>query len=378
MEIAVLKIRQAGRTLYLGSMTAEQLLRFGVTTEWDPNIGWDIEHQGYQRAPVEVHYKGIADYLLKTGEPFMPNGALLSARDGEYGRLQFRKVAGDQECEFGYLAIPEGRLLFIVDYQHRWRGFRHALEKNGHPELKEAVIPVTIMPDVDRAEEIRQFYVINSKQRRIETDLALALLQTMAGEVSEEELVSLVGKNKRFRIRATRLTFRIAAATDGPWAGRIKQPHDLPEVNAVLSFKSFVDSLQLIVSSRSPVSHMDDDQLIQVIGNYWSALSQLMPESFGNPRDHSIQKTPGVFSMQIVAAKTVFKLCQRQNDYSPRRMEDYLSTANTTVGGDSTRYMESGYWVSRGPVKQYGGSGGHRALATLIRNKIEARDPVVG
>src|SRR3990172_392041 len=36
------------------------------------------------------------------------------------------------------------------------------------------------MADVPRQEEIKQFYLINSKQRRVDTDLALALLQTMA------------------------------------------------------------------------------------------------------------------------------------------------------------------------------------------------------
>ena len=375
MEVPAIKVRQAGKVLYLGSMTAQQLLDSCVTTEWDPNIGWDLTRQGYQREPNEKHYKGIARYLATYDNPFMPNGALLSSRDQEYGALKFRNI-GDGATEFGYLVVPNTGQLFIVDYQHRWRAFRQVIEKEGGERLRDYVIPVTIMPDAERFEEIEQFYVINSKQRRIDTDLALALLQTMAGTATEDELISLVGRGKRYRIRATRLTFKIAGSTSGPWAGRIKQPHDVLEPGAVLSVKSFTDSLRPIISSRSPVAQMKDPELVRTIRNYWNVLSSLMPEAFKSPRGYSVQKTPGVFSLHIVAAKTVFRLCQKQSDYSSMRMEKYLSVANKVVAGDDEKYMESAFWITGGPVKQYASSGGQRALATLIRNKIEAKHPV--
>ena len=185
-----------------------------------------------------------------------------------------------------------------------------------------------------------------------------------------------MGRDKRYRIRATRLTFRLALSTSGPWAGRIKLPHDVPQPDAVLSMKSFADSLALIVSSRSPVCDLSDDQLIDVLDNYWTALSQLMPDAFKSPRDYSIQKTPGVFSMHIVAAKTVLKLCLRKGDYSVPRMRQYLSVANWALAADRARYIDSDFWKIRGPVKHYGGSGGHRSLATLIREQIEAKHPL--
>ena len=376
MKIPVMKISQAGKVLYLGSMTAQQMLDSCITTEWDPNIGWNLNNQGYQREPHQKHYKGIAKYLSMAGNPFMPNGALLSSRDREYGLLKFRSIESGGDAEFGYLELPEGRQLFIVDYQHRLRGFRQVIEEEGRDEFKEYIIPITIMPDVERYEEIQQFYVINSKQRRIDTDLALALLQTMAGAASEDELVALVGPGKKYRIRATRLSFKLASHATGPWAGRIKQPHDLPEPNAVLKVKSFADSLQPILSSRSPVSDLDDDRLIGLIGNYWSALNQLMAEAFRSPRDYLIQKTLGVYSMHIVAAKTVLKLCQKKDDYSADRMRTYLAAANDAVGQHPAKYMESDFWVGKGQVKQYSGSGGYRSLATLIREKIEAKYPI--
>jgi DGQHR domain-containing protein len=368
MNIPAMKMEQAGRVLYLGRMTAADLLSTCVTTEWDPAIGWDIERQGYQRAPVEKHYRAIGRFLRDHEDPFMPTGALLSAREPEYGALAFNTIARTDGFEFGELVIPDGRQLFIVDYQHRWRGFRHAIDDLGVQALAGYVIPVIIMTQVPRYDEILQFYLINSKQRRIDTDLALALLRTMADHASERELRNLVGPDNRHRVRATPLVFRIAAWTTGPWARRIKQPHDIPEPEAVLAVKSFADSLAPIVSSRSPVAHLSDEDLLDLLGNYWLAISELMPEAFANPRRHSIQKTPGVFSMHIVAAKTVFRLCSREGDYSSDRLQQILSAA--------PGYMNSQFWATQGQVKAFGGSGGHRELARRIREEIERRFPL--
>ena len=375
MHLPVLKVTQSGKTLYLGAMRAEDMLDCCVIDTWDPAKLNDITHQGYQREVNEAHVGRIAAWLKTDPEPFMPNGALLSAREDEYGILPFEATNGDGPATFGQLTIPHGRQLFIVDYQHRWQGLKRAID-GGRDDLRDHVIPITIMSNATRYDEMIQFYLINSKQRRIDTDLALALVQTLAGDTEMAQLVNLVGRDKRYRIRATRLTFKLALKTSGPWAGRIKLPHDVPQPDAVLSMKAFADSLAPIVSSRSAVFKLTDDKLIDVLDTYWAAMHQIMPDAFKSPRDHSIQKTPGVFSMHIVAAKTVLKLCQKKGDYSMPTMKQYLSVANWAVAGDTTRYMESDFWKSRGPVKQYGGSGGHRSLATLIRNKIESRHPV--
>ena len=376
MHLPVLKITQSGKTLYLGAMRAADMLNCCVIDTWDPAKLNDIPHQGYQREVNEAHVGRIADWLKKDKEPFMPNGALLSAREDEYGILPFEATDGDGPGTFGHLTIAEGRQLFIVDYQHRWQGLKRAIDEGGRNDLRDHVIPITIMSNATRYDEMIQFYLINSKQKRIDTDLALALVQTLGGDTEMDQLVNLVGREKKFRIRATRLTFKIAIGTKGPWASRIKLPHDIPQPDAVLSMKSFADSLALIVSSRSPICDLADEKIIDILNAYWTAISQLMPAAFQNPREYSIQKTPGVFSMHIVAAKTVLTLCKAKSDFSVPTMKGYLAVANWALAQDNDRYMELDFWRSRGPVKQYGGSGGHRSLATLIRNKIESKHPV--
>lgn len=363
MEIHCLRFTQSGRTLYIGATTAGELLDNCVTTEWDPAIGWDLTRQGYQRAPVRDHYERIGRFLSDGPPPLLPTAALLSAREHDYGVLAFKPSGKLGAFESGVLQVPKARTLFIVDYQHRWRGFRFAVETLEREDLREFHIPVIIVGDLLHAEEIEQFYLINSKQRRIDTDLALALLQTLAPAVTDEQLVNLAGQGKRFRIRATRLTFRLASRQSGPWAGRIAQPHDSPQPEAVIKLKSFVDSLQPVVSRRNRCSGLDDDALIGTLIQFWDALAQTMPAAFSRPRAFQIQRTVGVYAFHIVFAREVYPRCSTQGDTSANAVRRILEPA-------SRDYINEGFWSTGGPANLYVGSSGYRELARLIMEKL--------
>lgn len=365
MNIPVMRMQQAGRVLYLGRMTARDLLETCVTTEWDPAKGWDLEQQGYQRAPVPKHYMAIGKFLANEEHPLMPTAALLSARESQYGQLKFVEALGGDSYDFGHLVVPEGRLLYIVDYQHRWRGFRHAIDDLRANKLGDYVVPVVIMRDVPTYEEIMQFYLINSKQRRVDTDLALALLETLAQEASLEELYNLVGPGKRYRVRATRLTFRVAASTSGPWCGRIKQPHDLPQPGTVIKVKSFVDSLAPVLSKRASCWLLEDGALLDVLSDFWSALEAIVPASFADPSSQ-IQRTVGVYAFHIVFARFLYPRLRAKGDTSTNAFQSALMPA-------ANDYINQGFWAARGPANVYVGSSGYRELARLIMDKLALR-----
>jgi len=364
MNIHVMRIRQAGRDLYLGAMTARDLLDTCVTTEWDPAIGWDIERQGYQRAPVERHYRAIGRFLESHQDPCMPTAALLSAREREYGVLEFNRVAGGSGFEFGELVIPDGRQLFIVDYQHRWRGFRHAIDDLAADSLREFAIPVVIMTQVPRCDEVLQFYLINSKQRRIDTDLALLLLQTLAGTVDKGELGDLAGPGRFYRIRGTLLTCRLAARTSGPWVGKIAQPHDLPQPGAVIKLKSVVDSLAPVLSKRASCSSLDDDNLLDVLVRFWDALKAIVPKSFGDPTSQ-IQRTVGVYTFHIVFARHLYPRLNSKGDTS-------TETFRVALLPVASEFITDRFWAAKGPAKIYVGSSGYRELARRIIEALQS------
>lgn len=358
LEIPVIRITQQGKKIYIGKMTARDILDRCITTEWDSDLGWDLNKQGYQRAPNKKHYMRIANFLKEEGDPLLPTSALFAAREDEYGLLDFTPY-GEACPDVGKLIIPKGRLLFIVDYQHRWRGVKYAVENLKCNVLLNFQVPVIILADVSRYEEIRQFYLINSKQKRVDTDLGLALLQTMATEASEAELLNFVGPGKRYRIRATRLTFKIAGKAQGPWAGKIIDPNMIPTGNQMVSIKSFVDSLQPILSRRSPVHMKADDELIQIILDYWSGIEQLMPNTFAYPKDYAIQATVGVFVMHRVATKKVFYDCIQQNDMSSTKVAEILNKAKA-------QHMNVNFWRIGGSTKPYSSASGVKELADMI------------
>jgi DGQHR domain-containing protein len=311
---------------------------------------------------VPQHYEAIGRFLAADPPPFLPTAALLSARKHDYGILPFRGSGTASDLQSGFVELPEGRSLFIVDYQHRWRGFIFAVEQLGMTGLRDFQVPVIILDDLLRPEEIEQFHLINSKQRRIDTDLALALLQTLAPQVTDDQLVNLAGRGKRFRIRATKLTFTLAARSSGPWAGRIAQPHDLPHPSAVIKLKSFVDALQPIVSSRNACSKLDDDRLLNTLLHFWEALEEMVPGAFSNPRVFQIQRTVGVYAFHIVFARGVYPKCSALDDTSPQAVKRILAPAKA-------HYMSEGFWSTGGPASVYVGSSGYRELARLIMDE---------
>ena len=290
----------------------------------------------------------------------MPTNALLASRNRQYGELDFTRVDGD----LGYLEIPEARLLFVIDYQHRWRGFWHAIENLKQTDLSEVTIPVTILSDVSTFDEMKQFYLINNKQKRVNTDLALTLMQAMSSESTEDELANLVGSNYRFRIRGARLVVQIAQLGSGPWVGKIQEPN-LPatdSVNQIASIKSFVDSLRPIVSRTSPVRNFSDDDLLNILMSVWTGVLDLHTEWSQEPGRYAIQRTVGLFVIHRVARELLIPRMLSSNDRSSRLVTTTLSQVGTLMSPD--------FWRTRGSIGAYSSGAGQKELAARIVNSI--------
>ena len=358
-QIQVVRFSQGGVTLYSGMMTVGQLLNHAVTTEWDPDLGWTLEGQGYQRAPEEGHWRRIGTFLEREGNPLLPTNALLATRNHEYGELQYTPVAGD----LGYLEVPEGRQLFVVDYQHRLHGFRHAINELGATTLRDTMIPVTILSDATVVEETKQFYLINNKQKRVDTDLALTLINALSSESDEEDLANLVGPGNRFRIRGTRLVVRLAQMKSGPWVDKIEEPNAKGRSNQIASIKSFVDSLRPIVSIRSPVNGFSDDALIEVIQSVWTGILGLWPEWNHDFSRYTVQRTIGLFVFHRIARQILIPKMLRENDRSPQLVTSALSNGAPSLDRD--------FWRTGGRAGGYSSGSGHRELAEQIISELQ-------
>jgi len=358
VKIPVIRFQQADRTLYVGKMSASDLYTIGVIDSWDPAKGWDVEVQGYQRKSYEDHYKGIGRFLSDNPDALLPTSILLSARTRERGVLQFEPAGDDSDHTFGYLVVPDGRLLYVVDGQHRMLGFDDAIRERGQAGLKDYLLPVVVLGDADKVEELCQFHLINDRQRRIATSLALALLGTV---VHDQPSIAkmLVGPRSMWKMRAISVTIALNEDRDvrNVWVNRIGLPNEPRGTTYAVSLAAFVKSLGPFFAKGYP-HKLTNAELGDYLVRFWAALRAILPRPFQSPKEYVIQKTTGVGSLNRVAAE----LARQRKDVltaTSDGIEPYLRA--------NEERMKDSVWVSRGPLAQeFRGDARFRDLADEI------------
>lgn len=352
VEVAAIRFKQDGITLFTTTLTARDINHLGEIHKWNPALDDTDGDQGYQREVVGAHAKRIARFLLETDHRrVMPTAILLSARE----RLEFQPLQDNgTDSELGILKIDT--TLYKVDGQHRAEGFRIAAETD--PDLLAFRLPVVILQDIPKLEEVRQFFNVNSTAKRVRTDLADRLMKAL-GELDEP--------TSGWRKTALEVVDILQKTPGGPWQGRIKMPNDLTGTG-IASQRTWTQSLKPIFDGimREGSSH----DVAGALNSFWTALRNLMPNAFLEPKDYVIQKSVGVFALHRVAAKVFLTCFQEGNDFSVDKMEKILAQAGA--------YVESDYWLNTkhgGTAPTYQGMGGFAALAQEILDVMPDAKP---
>jgi DGQHR domain-containing protein len=159
INISYIPLKQNGFQLFITKLTIDELLNNSEVSIFNPETG-----EGYQRPPIPSHYKKIARYLESEESILLPLGVLTAVYPDDFNESEKLELNGK---------------LRIVDGQHRVAGFRHLSEINPskYETLKDFEVPVTIMvlSKDDIIDEMDTFININSKAKRINTDLAKRL-----------------------------------------------------------------------------------------------------------------------------------------------------------------------------------------------------------
>lgn len=344
------RFTQDGVTMYVTTLAAGIINRFGLVDTWKPYLEDLDPEQGYQRAVVTAHAKKIAKFLLNEDEErLMPTAVLLSSRKPlRFEPLEPGAGLGQNGGAIGWLTLEKP--LYKVDGQHRTEGFSIAAEAN--PELEFFQLPTVIMESRDKKEEIEQFFTVNTTAKRVRTDLADRLLMAM-GAFDEAP--------KGWRAKALEIVDSLNREADGPWRDRIKMPNSL---TGIASQRTWTESLKPVLDGV--LGDQPGETIAKALSNYWRALAKLMPEAFEEPKDYVIQKSTGVFSLNEVAAQ-VFKVAyQEGNDFSVDHLTEILERAF-----DSGK-LEEQFWANTkngGEAPMYAGRGG---MATLAREILDA------
>lgn len=270
--LSAIPFKQRSTQMYIAVARLTDLDFFSIDIFNPQNIAG---RNGYQRETDEERVRKIAKFF-ELPSAIMPVAGLLNVRDK--GKLKFKD---------GLLTIPDGARVWVVDMQHRLKGLLLAMEEG---TLRDGSFgfPVVITESLGQIEEAVQFYIINTKAKKMDVALTRRLL--IANNRIKE-----IADTKAWEIPAVQVTIRLNRSIPGnPWYGKIRQPNEQKMPSHIATEKSFVQSLrQVLIPGRLKKS----DKVAKNLAAFWSAVRDNVPESFVDPRRYLIQKTPGVFAL---------------------------------------------------------------------------------
>jgi len=331
--IPAIPFQQHKTRMYIAVVPISALEKFSIDT-WNPKSV--VGRRGYQRKPEEKRIKSIAKYFERKNA-IMPVAGLLNVR--EKGRLRYGK---------GHLTIPDGTDAWVVDMQHRLKGIVRAHEE-GSLQGSSFQFPVVITEGVNHLDEAAQFYVINTKSRKMDVALTRRLL-------IENAKVKDIADVKPWEIAAVRITIALNKSLPGnPWYERLRQPNEERLEDHIATEKSFVNSLrQLLIGGQ----YKQPNVAAKKLAAYWFAIRENIPEAFEQPKQYLIQKTPGIFAFNFFIAPMVL------HKFDEKRFSMALR---------GLKRLGANFWrrSNKRGARRFGtGMGGYSNLAGYIKSEI--------
>lgn len=359
--VPAIRIKQNGRVFFLTAVPAAELLDVTAVDVWHKD-------EGYQRAPSQTRKNQIANYL--SGEDaVLPLGGLLNARPSDedesaYGRvLEFEVEHQVSEAiAIGHLTLPDiDRPLWIVDMQHRLGGLETAIARGD--DLGQFPVVVTIADGLSKVEEVAQFELINTTQKKVRTDLARRLLAIRAED--REQRLAIEEQGRLWEAKGPVIVDWLNNNCS-VWRDRIQEPNmsrkDRPM--AIAKETSFVTSLKPIL--KTPLlGRVPAEKVAELLGMYWELLEELWSESFANPTEYVIQRTPGYFSLHLIAPD-IFELARQASS---------LSREGLRVALKPLTQIDADFWHKEdGMAGQFGNMKGFGILAGELRSYLPEID----
>ncbi|HEY4474947.1 MAG TPA: DGQHR domain-containing protein [Candidatus Paceibacterota bacterium] len=278
------------RNIYVASVKVEHLLdgSYFKVNWWDKDK-MGSETQGYQRKPAEGRKNKIARFIEKHECPIFPASILVCSHE----EIEFDAKSGKM-----ILGTKNKYPMYVVDGQTRIEGFRYAYGELKMEEVLKYEMPVVFLSGFPFIDELEQFYVLNSTQKRVSTDLAQRLKLQLAKKKPDH--FKLVYPGQEWELRALTVVDLLHSRTENYWTGRIKLPNTQKSPISIVSQNSFVQSLKPLYKGGI-LESVKPDEAYKLLAAYWKALGMILPDAFQTPKHYVIQKTPGVFSLHSLA-----------------------------------------------------------------------------
>jgi DGQHR domain-containing protein len=358
----------SGLTLKSGLSIVSGLIPLGmILSRYEIPYYDGVGKGGYQRPPQPVRVNKLANDLRRGTDT--PTAILLNVRNSEMLKEALSKSAGIHELPS---SIFENLIFHVVDGQHRILGYEKAIN-DGWFEGLDRLIPFTCMIGADEAEEMQQFYTVNSTAKSVRTDLAYALLaRRIENEEGLLEIIQSEGKN--WQIEGQRIVEELTQ-TSHVWKGRIKLP-GMTVSGTVMPSASMVTSLKKTIQSPF-FSMLAPAKRTAVIDAYWQGIQMALPEAFSDPKEFSIQKGIGVSTMHDVLPEVIELV--RHNGESvtdPNAYSEIMSDALSSLHGENQLgepVSGAAFWIAgeNGAAGSYSSGAGKRLLSIKLKSELD-------
>jgi DGQHR domain-containing protein len=357
LKVPAVKIEQANTVLYLTFLRGKDVVD-GVTQvdAWSPS-----NKSGYQRMPIPARFRKISRYVQgKEGSrPILPQAVVLNHRDAE-PRLKFTPTDGGP---FGMLELKHDQKLWEVDGQHRLGGLRVAVEEN--PALGEYPIPIVITEGLVRLEEAVLFFVVNTNQKRVPTDLAQRLIDQ---QMKDPDLkMQIVAGGRDWIPKGVKVVDAILATAGQPWEGKIGIP-GTKTGGAVTKQVSFVTSLKPVLTSL--YGSAEPEEIAQLLIRYWQAIAAVYPEALADPDEYVIQKTVGIFPLHAIAPEIFEMVRVNHGKITVHALTEVFEELNKNLGKVYDGAGSDFWHREDGEAAKYGSQKGFRMLADILRDHL--------
>ena len=343
-----------GLTLYIAAMTLAQLRNHAKVDMWSPS-----NSEGYQRPLVDRRLRELARYVQEE-EGILPTSVLVGTRPDDQPQVE---PAGfndhDQGVSVGELCIPDGATLWVIDGQHRLYGVNYAYER-GVEQLDGYHFPVCILWDVDRYSEMVHFNIINTRQRKMSTDIVDRHLVQIKGVKGLQMMASGTrGEKEYLRATATQIV-DLLNDTPGVWQYQIAIPGVPARDQGLVRQHAMVVSIEPLLKD-SWIRSVSDEDKVKVLVNFWDAAKEAWPEAFDNPKNYRVQATVGIYSLHMLLP-VIIQRCLVDRDLSKDRMRGLIDG----IG------ISADFWHKEhgDPFTLGTGMASIRALAQYLTNQI--------
>ena len=262
-QIPALQIEQKGVAMFVTALPLSELRRYIKVDRWGPD-----NDDGYQRPFVDRRLSEVAKYVNQE-EGVLPTSILVCVRDNDSHQPTFEATGESEGFAQLTLTIHDDATLWVVDGQHRAYGVSRAYERDGDAGLADYPFPVTIMTGVDRYMEMTHFNIVNTRQKKMSTDIVDRHLVLQQQRMGLDMFTKGKKGEKDYQRAISTLIVDVLNDKIGPWYHQIAIPGVAGRDKGLVRQHAVVASLESIW--RDPwLSSRKEEEVVELLSRYWS------------------------------------------------------------------------------------------------------------